>query len=108
MGIKEKLDIGTSMVNEKAKEMDERYRVSEKAKSAFEVAEKKAENARSAFMSNQYVLAGASWVTNAFSVVTKAAEDVSMMTKQKVERTEEEKKEIGLYKDKTEMKIHNV
>ncbi|GKV33189.1 hypothetical protein SLEP1_g41725 [Rubroshorea leprosula] len=70
MGLSEKLSIGTAEVNDKLKEMDERFQVSEKTKSAFAVAEQK------------------------------ATEDVSVMTKEKVEKAEEEKQE-NLYRERT-------
>lgn len=93
MGLTEKLSAGTAVVSEKVKEMDQRFMVSEKTKSAFAVAEQKASSAGSAIMSNPYVLTGASWVSNALSAVAKVADDVGMMTNEKVERAEEEKKE---------------
>ncbi|RVW34556.1 Binding partner of ACD11 1 [Vitis vinifera] len=99
MGLSEKLSIGTAVVNEKVKEMDERYQVFEKTKSALAIAEQKASIAGSAIMNNHYVATGASWVSSALSMVTKAAEDVSVMTREKVERAEEEKKEI-IYREK--------
>ncbi|XP_059595178.1 binding partner of ACD11 1 isoform X4 [Vitis vinifera] len=99
MGLSEKLSIGTAVVNEKVKEMDERYQVFEKTKSALAIAEQKASIAGSAIMNNHYVATGASWVSSALSMVTKAAEDVSVMTREKVGRAEEEKKEI-IYREK--------
>ncbi|KAL7240119.1 hypothetical protein ACSBR2_005897 [Camellia fascicularis] len=94
MGLTEKISIGTAVVNEKVREMDEKFQVTEKTISAFAAAEQKASSAGTAIMSNPYISTGASWFSNAFSVVTKAAEDVSTMTKEKVEKAEEEKKEI--------------
>ncbi|XP_052205105.1 binding partner of ACD11 1-like [Diospyros lotus] len=99
MGLTGKISIGTAVVNEKMREMNERFQVSEKTKSAFAAAEQKASTAGSAIMSNRYVLTGASWLSNAFSVVAKAAEDVSTMTKEKVGKAEEERKE-NLYKQR--------
>lgn len=94
IGLSDKLSIGTTIVNEKVKEMDERYQLSEMTKSAIAVAEQKASSAGSAIMSNSYVLTGALWLSSAFSVVAKAAEDVSTMTMEKVEQAEVENKEI--------------
>lgn len=102
IGLTEKLSLGTAVMNEKVREMDERFQVSGKTKSAFAVAEQKASSAGSAIMNNRYVSTGASWVSIAFSAVAKAAEDVSTMTKEKVEKAEEEKKEM-IYKERTEM-----
>ena len=94
IGLSDKLSIGTAIVNEKVREMDEKFQVSEKTKSAFAIAEQKASSAGSAIMSNPYVLTGASWVSSAFTSLAKAAGDVSTMTKEKVEQAEVEKKEI--------------
>lgn len=93
IGLTEKISMGTAVVNEKVKEMDEKFQVSEKTKIAFAAAEQTANMAGSAIMSNQYVSTGASWVSNAFNKVAKAAEVVTVMTKEKVEKAEEEKKE---------------
>ncbi|KAF5450301.1 hypothetical protein F2P56_030666 [Juglans regia] len=100
MGLSEKLSIGTAIVNEKVREMDERFHVSEKTKSAFSTAELKAISAGSAIMSNHYVLTGASWVSNAYNAVAMAADDVTMMTKEKVGKAEEDKREI-IYRERT-------
>ncbi|CAM8942142.1 unnamed protein product [Rhodiola kirilowii] len=100
IGLSEKVSIGKSIVNDKVRGIDERFQVSEKTMSAFSLAEQKASIAGSAIMSNPYVSAGASWISSALGVVTKAAEDVSSMTKEKVEKAEEEKKEI-LYNERT-------
>ncbi|WJX16791.1 hypothetical protein P8452_06780 [Trifolium repens] len=94
IGLSDKLSIGTTIVNEKVKEMDERYQLSGMTKSAIAVAEQKASSAGSVIMSNSYVLTGASWFTSAFSAIAKAAEDVSSMTKEKLEQAEVDKKEI--------------
>ncbi|KAK8691594.1 hypothetical protein V6N13_075098 [Hibiscus sabdariffa] len=100
MGLSEKLSIGTAAVNEKMREMDERYQVSEKTKFALSVAEQKASIAGTAIMSNHYVSTGASWLSNAFNAVAKAAGDVGVLTKEKVEKAEEEKYD-SLYKERT-------
>ncbi|KAK9118100.1 hypothetical protein Scep_016193 [Stephania cephalantha] len=100
MGLREKISLGTSVVNQKVKEVDEKYQVSGITKSALAAAEQKASSASAAIMNNQYVSTGAAWVSNAFSLVAKAAEDVSLMTKEKVIKAEEEKKE-NIYKERT-------
>ncbi|XP_018501952.2 binding partner of ACD11 1, partial [Pyrus x bretschneideri] len=102
MGLMEKLGAGRAVVSEKVREMDQKFMVSEKTKSAFAVAEQKASSAGSSIMSNPYVLTGASWVSNALSAVAKVAEDVGMMAKEKVESTEEEKMEI-MHRQRTEV-----
>lgn len=93
-GVSEKISLGRAIVGSKVKEVDDRYQVSELTKSALAAAEQKASIASSAIMNNQYVSAGASWLTSAFGMVTKAAGDMSSMTKDKVDRAEEERKAI--------------
>eukprot|EP00268_Persea_americana_P056927 TRINITY_DN6777_c0_g1_i1.p1 TRINITY_DN6777_c0_g1~~TRINITY_DN6777_c0_g1_i1.p1 ORF type:complete len:311 (+),score=84.26 TRINITY_DN6777_c0_g1_i1:208-1140(+) len=100
MGLSEKLSIGSAVLNEKVREVDERFQVFEKTRSALSAAEQTASNAGSALMSNRYVSTGASWMWNAFNMVAKAAEDVTLMTKEKVEKAEEEKKET-IYRERT-------
>ncbi|KAI3744202.1 hypothetical protein L1987_57279 [Smallanthus sonchifolius] len=90
MGLTEKLNTGTAVMNEKMKEVDERYQVSEKAS-----------NAGSALMSNKYVSSGAVWVAGAFAAVAKAAEGVGSKTKEKIHEAEEEK-EGSKTKDKVQ------
>ncbi|KAL1207367.1 Binding partner of ACD11 1 [Cardamine amara subsp. amara] len=75
IGLSEKLSIGTTVVNEKWREMDERYQVREITKSALAAAEEKAISAGTALMANPYVSSGASWFSNVFGVVTKAVKE---------------------------------
>nr|KYP68005.1 hypothetical protein KK1_021622 [Cajanus cajan] len=84
VGLSEKISAGTVLVNGKVKEMDEKYQVSEKTKSAISVAEQSVSSAGSAIMKNRYVLTGATWVTGAYNRVAKAAEEVGQKTKEKV------------------------
>ncbi|KAK2991968.1 hypothetical protein RJ640_017799, partial [Escallonia rubra] len=92
IGLTEKISIGSSIVNEKVREVDQKLQVSEKAKSAFAAAEQTVSSAGSAVMKNRYVLTGASWVTGAFNKVAKAAGEVGQHTKEKVGMAEEEKR----------------
>ncbi|TKY67866.1 Binding partner of ACD11 1 [Spatholobus suberectus] len=95
VGFSEKISAGTVLVNDKVKEMDEKFQVSEKTKSAISAAEQSVTNAGSAIMKNRYVLTGATWVTGAYNRVAKAAEEVGQRAKEKVlaqdnqEKTEE-------------------
>lgn len=84
VGLSERISAGTVLVNDKVKEMDEKYQVSEKTKSAFTAAEQSVSSAGSAIMKNRYVLTGATWVTGAYNRVAKAAEEVGQKTKEKV------------------------
>lgn len=84
IGISEKISTGTTMLNEKMKEVDEKFQVSEKTKTAFAAAEQTISTAGSAIMKSSYVLTGASWVTGAFSKVAKAASDVGQKAKEKM------------------------
>ncbi|KAH7656631.1 RNA recognition motif domain-containing protein [Dioscorea alata] len=93
IGLSEKISMGTSLITGKVKEVDERFQVTEITKSAITAAEQTAASAGSALMSNQYVSTGASWFSSAFNKVVKAAGDLSVMTKDKVNKAEEEKQE---------------
>ncbi|GAA0174013.1 hypothetical protein Leryth_010533 [Lithospermum erythrorhizon] len=92
IGLTEKISIGTSIVNEKMKEVDQKLQVSEKTKSALATAEQKVSGAGSTVMKNRYILTGTSWVTNAFNKVTKTAEEVGQQTKDKVGKVEDEER----------------
>ncbi|KAL9225056.1 hypothetical protein vseg_001024 [Gypsophila vaccaria] len=89
IGLSEKISMGTTLVNDKMKEVDQKFQVSEKTKSAFQAAEQTVSTAGSTIMKNRYILTGASWVTGAFNRVAKAAEDVGQKTREKL--SEEEK-----------------
>ncbi|KAL7599390.1 hypothetical protein Lser_V15G26895 [Lactuca serriola] len=71
IGLTEKINLGTTLVNEKVKEMDQKFQVSEKTKTAFATAEQTVSVAGSALMKNRYVL-------------TKAAREVGQKTMEKV------------------------
>lgn len=99
LGLTEKISAGASVVSagasvvtDRVREVDQKFQVSEKTKSAFAVAEQKVSTAGSAIMKNRYVLTGATWVTGAFSKVAKAAGDVGQKTKEKLESVQEEEK----------------
>ncbi|CAO2043548.1 unnamed protein product [Urochloa humidicola] len=95
IGLSEKISVGTSAVNDKVKEMDQKYQVSEKTKSALAAAEQNVSTAGSAIMKNRYVLTGAAWVTGAFSKVTSAANDVGAKAKEKIAAEQEIKNVEG-------------
>ncbi|KAG8381669.1 hypothetical protein BUALT_Bualt06G0145600 [Buddleja alternifolia] len=84
IGLSEKITTGAAIVNEKVKEIDQKFQVTDKTKSALAAAEQTVSTAGSAIMKNRYVLTGASWVTGAFSRVTKAAGEVGQKTLEKV------------------------
>ncbi|KAE8690250.1 Binding partner of ACD11 1 [Hibiscus syriacus] len=90
-GFTEKLHVGTTIVGDKVREVDQKFQVSEKTKSAFATAEQKLRSAGSAINKKRYVFTGASWVTGAFNKVAKAAGDVGQKTKEKVGAAEEER-----------------
>ena len=92
IGLSEKISAGATVVGDRVREVDQKFQVSEKTKSAFAAAEQTVSNAGSAIMKNRYVLTGASWVTGAFSKVSKAAGEVGQKTKEKVEGAEEHQK----------------
>ncbi|CAN6466753.1 unnamed protein product [Victoria cruziana] len=82
-------------LSDKMREMNERFQFSEKTKSVLDTA-------GSAIMSNRYVFTSAAWVSSALNMVAKAAEDVSVKTKEKIEKAEEEKRE-SIYRERTDM-----
>lgn len=95
-GLTEKLIVGTNAVNDKVREMGERYQVSERTRSAIAIAEQTASNVWSSVLSNQYMSAGASWVSTTIGSVAKTAEDVGNMTREKVAREEKKQQaEVG-------------
>ncbi|KAB1994511.1 hypothetical protein ES319_D13G104000v1 [Gossypium barbadense] len=95
IGFTEKINVGTTIMNEKVREMDQKYQVSEKTKSALTAAEQTVSNASSALMKNQYVLTGATWAMGAFNKVAKAAGDVGQKTREKVLAEEQAKNPEG-------------
>ncbi|XP_044477788.1 binding partner of ACD11 1-like isoform X4 [Mangifera indica] len=97
IGLSEKISAGTSLVNDKVREMDQKFQVSGKTKSALSAAEQTVSNAGSAIMKNRYILTGASWVTGAFNRVSKVAGEVSQKTQEKVLAEEEEARKAEGY-----------
>jgi hypothetical protein len=95
IGLSEKISVGTSVMNDKVKEMDQKYQVSEKTKSALAAAEQSVSTAGSAIMKNRYVLTGAAWVTGAFNRVANAANDVGGKAKEKIAAEQEHKNVEG-------------
>ena len=93
IGLSEKISAGATVVGDRVRDVDQKFQVSEKTKSAFAAAEQTMSNAGSAIMKNRYVLTGASWVTGAFSRVSKAAGEVGQKTREKVE-SEEQKRSV--------------
>ncbi|XP_012082648.1 binding partner of ACD11 1 isoform X2 [Jatropha curcas] len=92
IGLTEKISAGTTVVGDKVREVDQKYQVSEKTKTAFAAAEQKVSTAGSAIMKNRYVFTGAAWVTGAFNRVAKKAGEVGQKAKEKVGVAEEEQK----------------
>ncbi|KAE8703416.1 Detected protein of confused Function [Hibiscus syriacus] len=90
IGFTEKVSAGATVVGDKERDVDQKFQVSGKIKSAL--AEQKVSSASSAIMKNRYVFTGASWVTGVFNKVAKAAGDFGHITKEKVGAAEEERK----------------
>ncbi|XP_042019790.1 binding partner of ACD11 1-like [Salvia splendens] len=97
IGLSEKITVGATIVNDKVKEVDEKFQVSEKTKTAFAAAGQTVSSAGTAVMKNRYILTGATWVTGAFSRVQKAAEDVGQKTLDKVAEEEQGRNEAQGY-----------
>lgn len=92
IGFSEKISVGTSVVSDRVREVDQKFQVSEKTKSAFVAAEQKVSSVGSAIMKNRYVFTGASWVAGAFNKVAQAAGEVGQKAKEKAGMAEEEQK----------------
>ncbi|XP_042007773.1 binding partner of ACD11 1-like [Salvia splendens] len=97
IGLSEKITVGATIVNDKVKEVDQKFQVSEKTKTAFAAAGQTVSSAGTAVMKNRYVLTGATWVTGAFSRVQKVAEDVGQKTLEKVAEEEQGRNEAQGY-----------
>ncbi|KAG6400704.1 hypothetical protein SASPL_137546 [Salvia splendens] len=97
IGLSEKITVGATIVNDKVKEVDQKFQVSEKTKTAFATAEQTVSSAGTAIMKNRYILTGTSWVTGAFSRVQKAAGDVRQKTLEKVAEEEQGRNEAQGY-----------
>lgn len=95
IGLSEKISVGTSVVNDKVKDLDQKYLVSEKTRSALAAAEQGVSTAGSAIMKNRYALIGAAWVSGAFSKVANTANDVGAKAKEKIAAEQEGKAVAG-------------
>ncbi|CAN0842851.1 Binding partner of ACD11 1 [Linum grandiflorum] len=94
MGLTDKINAGTTVMGDKVREVDQKYQVTEKTKSALAAAEQTVSTAGSKIMKNRYVFTSAAWVTGAFSRVAKAAEDVGQKAKEKAAEGEERKEVV--------------
>ncbi|XP_057800701.1 binding partner of ACD11 1 [Salvia miltiorrhiza] len=97
IGLSEKITVGATIVNDKVKEVDQKFQVSEKTKTAFAAAEQTVSSAGTAIMKNRYILTGTTWVTGAFNRVSKAAGDVGQKTLEKVAEEEQGRNEAQGY-----------
>ena len=95
MGLSQKFSTGTLVVNEKMKEMDEKYQVAEKTKSALTAAEQTVSTASSVIMSNRYILTGAAWVTDAYNKVATTTTDASKSIKERMMAEQEGANQSG-------------
>lgn len=84
IGITQKLNAGTAAINQQVKAVDEKYHVSEKTRTAVQVAEQKLNAAGTAIAKNRFVLTGTSWVVGAYAKVAKTAEEVGQKTLERV------------------------
>ncbi|CAN1297329.1 Binding partner of ACD11 1 [Linum perenne] len=81
VGLIEKLNQGMAAV----RKMERQFQVKETTRSAIHLAR-----------DNEYVATGASWVSGAFAAMAKAAANVKVMTREKLERAAEEKRAVLL------------
>ncbi|KAG6477810.1 binding partner of ACD11 1-like [Zingiber officinale] len=89
--LSETISTGASAANQKILEMDHRYQVSEKARSAIAAAEQTLSNAGSAAMENKYVFAGVSWMVGAINKVAKTASEVGTKAVEKAAVKEQQR-----------------
>eukprot|EP00249_Psilotum_nudum_P004623 c18125_g2_i2 orf=615-1055(+) len=89
IGLTEKWNAGTSTVNKRAQAVNDRYQISEKTRSAFVVAHQGVASAGStivnngsALLNNRYILAGGTWLSDAFYRVAKATGDMTFRGKE--------------------------
>ncbi|XAR54783.1 hypothetical protein NMG60_11030081 [Bertholletia excelsa] len=92
IGLSEKIGIGTSAVNGKVREIDQKFHISGRTKSAFAATEQKVSSAGSTIVKNRYVSTGASWVKGAFNKVASTAGEVGQKTKEKVRMADDEQR----------------
>ncbi|CAA3023840.1 binding partner of ACD11 1-like [Olea europaea subsp. europaea] len=83
VGLREKLTVGITVVNEKVKSVDQRFQVSDKTVAALIAAERKLNDSGSAVKSSRYVTSGAAWLNGAFNKVAKAGQAAGTKTKMK-------------------------
>uniref|UniRef100_A0A804P5M0 RRM domain-containing protein n=1 Tax=Zea mays TaxID=4577 RepID=A0A804P5M0_MAIZE len=95
MGLSQKFSTRTLVVNEKMKEMDEKYQVAEKTKSALAATEQTVSTASSVIMSNRYILTGAAWVTDAYNKVATTTTDASKSIKERMMAEQEGANQSG-------------
>jgi hypothetical protein len=88
MGLSQKFSAGSATVNESLKSVDDKYRVTDSTKKALAVAEQRVNEVGSAIMQNSYVQHGASWISGAFSSVSKSVSSVGSKTMEKVQQEE--------------------
>eukprot|EP00270_Netrium_digitus_P012618 TRINITY_DN411_c0_g1_i2.p1 TRINITY_DN411_c0_g1~~TRINITY_DN411_c0_g1_i2.p1 ORF type:complete len:261 (+),score=65.69 TRINITY_DN411_c0_g1_i2:207-989(+) len=88
LGISERLSAGAATVSTSWKQMDDKYQVTEKTKSAIGVAGKNINEASAAMMKNKYVASGSAWLSGAFGKVVQAATDVHQIAKEKINKAE--------------------
>ncbi|XP_043698624.1 binding partner of ACD11 1-like [Telopea speciosissima] len=83
VGLKEKLTVGMSMVNEKVKSVDQKLHASDKTMAALMAAEKKLNETGSFVKQSRYVTAGTSWLNGAFNKMAEVGQVAGTKTREK-------------------------
>ncbi|XP_078430854.1 RNA binding (RRM/RBD/RNP motifs) family protein isoform X2 [Wolffia australiana] len=83
VGLTDKIHVGFSVVNEKAKSVDQKLQVSDKTMAILTVAEQKLIDTGTAVKTHRYVATGTAWFNGAFSRVARAGHMAGMRTKEK-------------------------
>eukprot|EP00245_Coleochaete_scutata_P004558 TRINITY_DN17274_c0_g1_i1.p1 TRINITY_DN17274_c0_g1~~TRINITY_DN17274_c0_g1_i1.p1 ORF type:complete len:287 (-),score=70.98 TRINITY_DN17274_c0_g1_i1:1040-1900(-) len=84
LGLTTRVSAASSVVGTQVKAVDEKYNISETTKTMLHTAEQKVNDAAAAVMKNKHVAAGATWMSESFKYVSKAAEDVTNKAIEKV------------------------
>ncbi|KAK8638161.1 hypothetical protein V6N13_136601 [Hibiscus sabdariffa] len=88
------------------REVDQKYEVSIKSKSALAAAEQSVGTAGSSIRKSRYDLAGAAWFIAAYKRAAKAAEDVGQKTREEVLTEEQAQKSEAGYAHINESSCH--
>lgn len=91
IGLADKLNAGASSVNRHVQSVNDKYHISERARSALASAQQGVTTAGSALANSKFVQTGRMWMSGAFYSVVKAAGDVTYGFKDRMNSTDSPK-----------------